>query len=65
MNHDIFELPDGILAPPKNPYLEMGVGVTNLFKFLRVEYVRRLSNGAYMDRISAKQGVRLRIEVSF
>lgn len=65
-NHeDIFELPDGILAPPKDPYLEMGVGVTNLFKFLRVEYVRRLSNGAYMDKISAKQGVRLRIEVSF
>lgn len=65
-NHqDIFELPNSILTPPNRPYLEMGIGVTNLFKVLRLEYVRRLTNGEYMDKISAQHGVRFRIEVAF
>jgi len=45
-----------ILMDPKNPYIEMSVGVHNIFKFLQVEYVRRLT---YLDALNVKkQGLR-------
>ena len=64
--HDeLLALPQGIYKAPNTPYMELGAGVANIFKVLRVEYVRRLSNGPLMDQISSKDGIRLRLEVSF
>lgn len=62
---DIFRLPKGIHPAPNQPYMEVGIGVANIFKFLRVEYVRRINNGTLMDQVSSKHGVRMRFQVSF
>lgn len=61
----VFALPQGIYKAADQPYAELGVGVSNIFKFLRVEYVRRLSNGALMDQVASRWGIRLRLEVGF
>jgi len=45
-----------ILMYPQKPYIEMSVGIHNIFKFLQVEYVRRLT---YLDTPDVKkQGIR-------
>lgn len=59
------KLPLGIIPSTKYPYAEVGVGVGNIFKCLRVEYVRRLNTSKMLDKISAKHGVRLRVEMVF
>lgn len=64
-HNQVLDIPDFLRNPTKQPYMEMGVGVTNIFKVLRIEYVRRLNNGAQFDQFSSKDGVRFRIEVSF
>jgi hypothetical protein len=47
----------------KKPYYEFVVGVYNIFKILRVEYVRRLS---YLDLPTAhKRGVRIMLHMTF
>ncbi len=64
--HDSFMLQPGFLrAPMDKPYMEMGFGITNIFKVLRVEYVRRINKGAVYNEFSSKDGIRFRIEVSF
>ena len=48
---------------PKRPYMELIVGVHNIFKLFHVQYVRRLN---YNDLPTAqKQGVRLMMRMSF
>ena len=65
-NHeDIFQLPNGIYKAPNSPYMEVGLGVSNIFKFLRVEYVRRMSDSPFLDKVSSKNGIRMRIQMSF
>jgi hypothetical protein len=49
----------------KEPYFEAGIGVGNIFKVLRIEYVRRLNTASFFNQISSKNGIKLRIEVSF
>lgn len=45
------------------PYVEASVGLTNVFKILRVDYVRRLN---YLDQPDApKHGIRARIRFDF
>lgn len=45
------------------PYMEASVGLSNIFKFLRVDYVRRLN---YLDQPDApKHGVRVRFKFDF
>jgi len=45
------------------PYLEASVGLTNILKFVRVDYVRRLN---YLDQPDApKDGIRVRIKFEF
>lgn len=61
----VLTLPDYLREPTKEPYMEMGLGITNIFKVLRVEYIRRMNSGAEFDKFSSKDGVRMRIEVSF
>ena len=48
---------------PHKPYVEVVAGVSNIFKFLSVQYVRRLT---YNDLPTAhKQGVRFRFMFRF
>ncbi len=56
--------PDGCyLLDPKRPYMEMSLGVHNIFKLIHVEYVRRLN---YNDLPTAhKHGFRLMIRATF
>ena len=47
----------------KQPYLEASVGIANIFKFFRVDYVRRLT---YLDLPNApKWGIRARFRLEF
>ncbi|MBK9335864.1 MAG: carboxypeptidase-like regulatory domain-containing protein [Lewinellaceae bacterium] len=47
----------------KRPYMEASVGVGNIFKVLRIDYVRRLS---YLDHPNvANWGIRARIKMEF
>lgn len=61
----VFDLP-GYFDNSKNaPYAEIGVGLTNIFKVLRVEYVRQLG-GAYKDAgFVDTSGIYFRTEMSF
>lgn len=61
---DLFVFPKGAYFMDKNePYWELSVGVQNILKFFRVEYVRRLS---YTKLPTAKrQGIRFSFEFSF
>ncbi|MBI9063154.1 MAG: carboxypeptidase-like regulatory domain-containing protein [Marinilabiliaceae bacterium] len=61
----VMDMPDMLRKPTHEPYMEMGLGITNIFKVLRVEYVKRLNNGAAFNEFSSSHGVRFRIEVTF
>ena len=51
------------LMDPKNPYMEVGVGIENIFKFLRLDYVWRLT---YKDHPSIQtRGVRFMMKLTF
>ncbi|MCZ4695196.1 carboxypeptidase-like regulatory domain-containing protein [Ancylomarina euxinus] len=64
--HDkVLNMPNMLQAPNKAPYMEMGFGITNIFKCLRVEYVNRINRGDAFNKFSSKHGFRFRIEVSF
>lgn len=48
---------------PKRPYWEVSIGIHNIFKFIHVEYVRRL---CYNDYSTAhKRGVRMTLHFTF
>ena len=48
---------------PNRPYAEFSVGIYNIFRFFRVQYVRRLN---YLELPTAtKHGVRLMFEMTF
>jgi hypothetical protein len=47
----------------KEPYIEASVGISNIFRFVRVDYVRRLT---YLNHPGISQdGIRARIKVDF
>jgi hypothetical protein len=48
---------------PKTPYVELRLGVHNIFKLLHVEYVRRLTYRDHPD--VGKQGLRIMFKVKF
>ncbi len=61
-HQSIMDYPE-TLGPVQSPYAEVGVGITNLFKILRIEYVMRLTD---TDKEGVlKDGVRFRIEFTF
>ncbi|MEM7038159.1 MAG: DUF5686 family protein, partial [Bacteroidota bacterium] len=62
---DLLRLPNGLHRPLDQPYMEVGMGIANLFKFVRIEYVRRVNKGPVVDQVAAKHGVLLRMEVTF
>lgn len=51
--------------PQSQPYIEAGVGLTNVFKVLRIEYVFRLNQQNYYDSFSKKGALKFRIAVAF
>ena len=54
---------DSHVMDPKRPYWEVSVGIHNIFRFLHVEYVRRLN---YNNLSSAhKNGVRMTLHFTF
>ena len=46
-----------------SPYVEIGVGIENIFKVLRVDYVRRLTYRGNSD--AADDGIRISIHMTF
>ena len=60
----LMEFPEGChIMDGKKPYVELSLGIHNIFKLLQVEYVRRLN---YNELPSAnKQGVRFMIRTTF
>lgn len=62
-NQDLYAFPEGVYRMGRTPYMEASVGVTNLLKFFRIEYVWRLS---YRDHPNIdKSGIRIGLQVSF
>jgi hypothetical protein len=61
----VFDLPEYYSAEMSKPYAEIGIGLTNIFKVLRIEYVRQLgglyANSGFVD----KNGIFFRVEMSF
>lgn len=55
--------PEGVNVMGDNPYLELVVGVHNIFKFLEVDYVRRLSYTS-LPGID-KHGIRFGVNIVF
>jgi len=61
----VFDLPDYYTNKQKKPYAEIGIGITNIFKVLRVEYIRQLGNAFVGSGFADKGGIRFRAEMSF
>ena len=61
----IFDLPAYYNNELTYPYAELGVGLTNIFKFIRVEYIRQFGGYYKSGNIADKQGIRFRAELSF
>jgi hypothetical protein len=61
----VFDLPDYYSNEMNKPYAEIGFGLTNIFKVLRVEYVQQLG-GTYDNKDFAdRSGIFFRAEMSF
>ena len=61
----IFDLPEAFTQDLTRPYAELGLGITNIFKVLRIEYIHQLGS-TYMDRsFTDNSGIRFRAEMSF
>ena len=59
----LFVFPSGSYVMGKVPYMEAGVGIENIFKFLRLDYIWRLT---YKDHpYINKQGVRFSMRFTF
>ncbi|MDR3652748.1 MAG: DUF5686 family protein [Paludibacter sp.] len=59
----LYEFPTGSYKMANYPYMEAGVGVANIFNFLRVDYVWRLN---YLNHPNIdKSGIRVSFDFSF
>lgn len=59
----LYDFPEGSYTMGKDPYMEVGVGVENILKFIRIDYVWRLN---YLDHPNIdKRGIRILLKVSF
>lgn len=63
-DHDgLFAFPKGSYVMTNTPYMEVGVGIENIFKFLRLDYVWRLT---YRDHPDIQtRGVRFSMHLTF
>ncbi len=64
MHEGLYAMPEGCSPMGKTPYMEMSIGVENILKFIRVDWVHRLS---YTKGLTAKEknGVRLTFRLTF
>jgi hypothetical protein len=63
--HPVFDLPHYYTAKMSKPYAEIGFGLTNIFKVLRMEYVRQLGGTYINSGFADKNGIFFRAEMSF
>lgn len=63
--HPVFGLPGYYTTDMGKPYAEIGFGLTNIFKVLRVEYVRQLGGDYTNMDFADKNGIFFRAEMSF
>lgn len=61
----VFDLPSYYSNEINKPYAEIGFGLTNIFKVMRVEYVHQLGNTYIGSGFADKDGFRFRAEMSF
>ncbi|WP_430972761.1 DUF5686 family protein [Sunxiuqinia rutila] len=61
----VFDLPAYYASDASKPYAEIGFGLTNIFKVLRVEYIRHLGSNYAESDFTYKNGIRFRAEMSF
>ena len=62
-NEGLYQFPEGSYTLGNTPYMEVGVGIENIFKFLRLDYVWRLT---YRDHPGIQtKGVRFMMKLSF
>ncbi len=59
----LYEFPEGSYVMGKTPYMEASVGIENIFKFLRIDYVWRMSYRNNPD--IQKRGIRCTMRLSF
>ena len=63
MTGGLFQFPEGSQTMGKKPYAEVGVGIENIFKILRLDYVWRLT---YRDMSNInRSGVRISVHMTF
>lgn len=58
----LFKMPDNTLPLGREPYMEYSIGIENILKFIRIDYIRRLSYDAGM---SSKEKSFIKIEFRF
>ena len=61
----IFDLPPYYSNISEIPYAEMGAGLTNIFKLIRVEYVHLLGKYYKNSGLTDTHGIRLKGEIGF
>lgn len=61
-NQGLYKLPEGTSAIGSSPYMEFSVGVENILKLIRIDFVRRLS---YCDGMTSRQRNSIRIAFRF
>lgn len=61
-SNGLFILPEGTSPIGKAPFIEMSFGIENIFKFIRIDYFRRLT---YTDGVKWKGGVRFSLGITF
>jgi len=59
----LYALPAGTKMMTKMPYMEYTVGIENIFKFLRIDYIRRIS---YTEGLSEaeKNGIKISLRIT-
>jgi hypothetical protein len=62
-NNNLMYFPSGSYSMGKQPYMEYSVGIGNIFRFFRVDYVRRLNYLHHPD--TDKDGFRVNLTLSF
>lgn len=62
-NNELFLFPEGSYTMNNDPYLEVSIGIENIIRFLRIDYVRRLTYLHHPD--IDKGGLRLTYNLMF
>jgi hypothetical protein len=58
----LYKMPEGTQAFGTTPYMEYSIGVENILKFLRIDFVRRLS---YLDGLEGWDRWFVRLDLKF